>query len=152
MTKIRLGQNCKYMFCCETTMAISENPPTGCDAIERHWGWTERFSLEIWMTNAPINVTLVGGDCGQGGDLMPETIPLSGFWSCEATLGSGHLTLTDRSLGCLPFYRKIRLECEKLNGKWFTNLPQKCHIRYGLNPKKGRICVAWVWNREIGKW
>ena len=25
---------------------------------------------------------------------------------------------------------------------------QNCHIRYGLNPKKGRICVAWVWNRE----
>ena len=21
-------------------------------------------------------------------------------------------------------------------------------MRYGLNPKKGRICVAWVWNRE----
>ena len=34
----------------------------------------------------------------RGGDLMPETIPLSGFWSCEATPGSGHLTLTDRSL------------------------------------------------------
>ena len=45
-------------------------------------------------------------------------------------------------LGCLPFDRKIRLECEKHNGKGFTNLPQKCHIRYGLNPKKGRICVA----------
>ena len=28
-----------------------------------------------------------GGECGQGGDLMPETIPLSGFWSCEATRG-----------------------------------------------------------------
>ena len=23
-----------------------------------------------------------------------------------------------------------------------------CHIRYGLNPKEGRICVAWVWKRE----
>ena len=34
----------------------------------------------------------------RGGDLMPETIPLSGFWSCEAIPGSGHLTLTDRSL------------------------------------------------------
>ena len=45
-------------------------------------------------------------------------------------------------LGCLPFDRKIRLECEKHNGKGFTNLPQKCHICYGLNQKKGRICVA----------
>ena len=44
--------------------------------------------------------------------------------------------------GCLPFDRKIRLECEKHNGKRFTNLPQKCHIRYGLNPNKGRTCVA----------
>ena len=47
-----------------------------------------------------------------------------------------------RVVGCLPFDRKIRLECEKHNGKRFTNLQQKCHIRYGLNPKKGRICVA----------
>ena len=39
-----------------------------------------------------------GGVRARGGDLMPETIPLSGFWSCEATPGSGHLTLTDRSL------------------------------------------------------
>ena len=23
-----------------------------------------------------------------------------------------------------------------------SDLPQKCHIRYGLNPKKGRTCVA----------
>ena len=38
-----------------------------------------------------------GGVWARGGDLMPETIPLSGFWSCEATPGSGHLTLTDRS-------------------------------------------------------
>ena len=28
----------------------------------------------------------------RGGDLMPETIPMSGFRSCEATPGSGHLT------------------------------------------------------------
>ena len=44
--------------------------------------------------------------------------------------------------GCLPFDRKIRLGCRKHNGKRFTSLPQNCHIRYGLNPKKGRICVA----------
>ena len=49
---------------------------------------------------------------------------------------------------CLPFDRKIRLRCRKHNGKRFTSLPQNCHIRYGLNPKKGGICVAWVWNRE----
>ena len=39
----------------------------------------------------------------------------------------------------LPFERKIRLECRKHNGKRFTSLPQKCHIRYGLNPKKGEF-------------
>ena len=39
-----------------------------------------------------------GGVRARGGDLMPETIPLSGFGSCEATPGSGHLSLTDRSL------------------------------------------------------
>ena len=36
--------------------------------------------------------------CGQGGDLMPETIPLTGFSSCKATPRSGHLTLTGRNL------------------------------------------------------
>ena len=25
---------------------------------------------------------------------------------------------------------------------------QNCHISYGLDPKKGQICVAWVWNGE----
>ena len=37
---------------------------------------------------------------------------------------------------------------QKHNGKRFNSLPQNCHIRYSLNPKMGRICVAWVWNRE----
>ena len=50
--------------------------------------------------------------------------------------------------GCLPFDRKIRLGCPKHNRKRFISLPQKCHIRYGLNPKKGRVCVASVWSRE----
>ena len=50
--------------------------------------------------------------------------------------------------GCLPFDRKIWLGCRKQNGKRFTSLPQNCHIRYGLNPKKGWSCEAWVWNRE----
>ena len=53
-----------------------------------------------------------------------------------------------RGQGCIPFDRKIRLGCPKHNGKRFISLPQKCHISYGLNPKKGRICVAWVWGRE----
>ena len=44
--------------------------------------------------------------------------------------------------------RKIRLGFRKHNGKRFTSLPQNCHIRYGLNPKKGRISVEWVWNQE----
>ena len=39
-----------------------------------------------------------GGVRARGGDLMPETIPMSGFSSCEATQGSGQLTLTNRSL------------------------------------------------------
>ena len=50
--------------------------------------------------------------------------------------------------GCLPFDRKIRSGSRKHNGKRYTSLPQNCYIRYGLNPKKGQICVAWVWNRE----
>ena len=50
--------------------------------------------------------------------------------------------------GCLPFDRKIRLGCRKLNGKRFTSLPQNCLICYGLNPKRGEYtCVARVWNR-----
>ena len=44
--------------------------------------------------------------------------------------------------GCLPFDRKIRLGCWKHNGKQFASLLKNCHIRYGLNPKRGRICVA----------
>ena len=51
--------------------------------------------------------------------------------------------------GCLiPFERKIRSGSRKHNGKRYTSLPQNCYIRHGLNPKKGRICVAWVWNWE----
>ena len=46
-----------------------------------------------------------------------------------------------RNLGCLPFYRKIRLGCRKHNGKQFTSLPRKYHIRYGLNPKKGEFVL-----------
>ena len=38
--------------------------------------------------------------------------------------------------------------CRKHNGKRFSSLPRNCHIRYSLNPKMGRICVARVWNRE----
>ena len=40
---------------------------------------------------------------------------------------------------CLPFDRKNRLACRKHNGKRFTSLPYKYHIRYGLNPKKGEF-------------
>ena len=59
---------------------------------------------------------------------------------------------TEWDLGCLPFDRKVRLGCRKHNGKRFSSLPQYWNIRYGLNAKKGLICVEWVWNREIGKW
>ena len=62
----------------------------------------------------------------------------------------------DSILGCLPFDREIRLGCSKHNGKRFTSLPQNCHIRYGLNPKKGAyLCSVSLEprrNREIGKW
>ena len=47
-----------------------------------------------------------GGVRARGGDLMPETIPMSGFWSCKVTPGSGHLTLTDRSLVFLVSIQK----------------------------------------------
>ena len=46
------------------------------------------------------------------------------------------------SRGAYHFDRKIRLGCRMHNGKRFTSLPQNCHIRYGLNPKKGAICVV----------
>ena len=49
-----------------------------------------------------------GGVRARGGDLMPETIPLSGFWSCEAIPGSGHLTLTSRSLVSIQKRFQIR--------------------------------------------
>ena len=40
------------------------------------------------MTYAPINVNPVGGGVrARGGDLMPETIPLSGFWSAKRPRG-----------------------------------------------------------------
>ena len=59
----------------------------------------------------------------------------------------------DGILGCLPFDREIRLGCRKHNGKRFTSLPQNCHIRYGLNPKKGAyLCSVSLEprrNREI---
>ena len=53
--------------------------------------------------------------------------------------------------GCLPFDRKERLGCRKHNhlGKRFIRLPQKCHIRYGLNPKKGRIFVACLLDEKL---
>ena len=78
---------------------------------------SKHFSVFDWLWSsqppggpyAPINVNPVGGGGGvraRGGDLMPETIPMSGFWSCEATQGSGHLTLTDRSLVFLVSIQK----------------------------------------------
>ena len=45
----------------------------------------------------------------------------------------------------LTIWQKNLVGCRKHNDKRFTSLPQNCHIRYGLNPKKGRICVAWVY-------
>ena len=48
---------------------------------------------------APIDVNPKRGECGQGAGIWCLRLsPLSGFWSCEATPGWGHLTLTDRSL------------------------------------------------------
>ena len=63
------------------------------------------FTLSLYKQEVPKEQDVFirqgpkkGGVRARGGDFMPETIPLSGFWSCEATPGSGHLTLTDRSL------------------------------------------------------
>ena len=61
-----------------------------------------------------------GGVRARGGDLMPVTIPLSGFWSCEATPGSGHLTLTDRSLVSIQ---------KQLPGGRFSNVPVTLRAR-----------------------
>ena len=44
-----------------------------------------------------------------------------------------------RNLGCLPFARRIWLRCRKHNGNRLTSLLQNCHIRYGLNPRKGEF-------------
>ena len=69
---------------------------------------------------APINVNPVGGGggCGQGvGIWCLRLSPLSGFWSCEATPGSGHLTLTDRSLVFLVSIQK-RLPGPFLEAFW----------------------------------
>ena len=57
-----------------------------------------------------------------------------GFFTCDKNDTSNQ--------GCLPFDRKIRLGCRKHNGKRFTSLRKNCHIRFVLNPKEGRICVA----------
>ena len=55
------------------------------------------FSLAC--CDAPINVNPVKGECGQGVEIWCLRLsPTSGFWSCEATSGSGNLTLTNRSL------------------------------------------------------
>ena len=64
------------------------------------------------------------------------------------TPSSFNMKSMSKNLGCLPFNRKIRSGSWKHNGKRYTSLPQNCYMRYDLNPKKGRICVAWVWNRE----
>ena len=72
-----------------------------------------------------------------------DPYPLS-EWALNVTCPAGKSACP----GCLPFERKIRLGCQKHNGRRFTGLPQNCHIRYGLNSKKGRICEAWVWSRE----
>ena len=56
-------------------------------------------SLRERKLYAPININPVGDECGQGAGIWClRLFPLLGFWSCEATPGSGHLTLTDRSL------------------------------------------------------
>ena len=56
----------------------------------------------VFVRNTPINVNPVGGGGGgvraRGVDLMPETIPPVGLLIVRRNPGSGHLTLTDRSL------------------------------------------------------
>ena len=85
---------------------------------------------------APINLNPVEGGGGSAG-LMPETIPLSGFWSCEATPGSGHLTLTDRSLVSI----QKRLPSPSLEAFWKS----RCCMEKGMTPA-GVWYVAVFWN------
>ena len=49
----------------------------------------------------------------------------------------------------LTIWQKNLVGFQKHNGKGFTSLPQNFHIHYRLNPKKGRICVAWVWTEKL---
>ena len=88
------------------------------------------------MTQVVYHLPQIPGNSGW--DVNGKQFFGSSHWKIPRTNGNSEKVVP----GCLPFDRKIRLECEKHNGKGFTNLPQKCHIRYGLNPKKGRICVA----------
>ena len=79
--------------------------PVFCRSTERALGPFDRqLCLQNWVFegNAPINVNPVRGrgECGQGEGMG------SGFWSCEATPGSGHLTLIDRSLVFLVSIQK----------------------------------------------
>ena len=69
-----------------------------------------------------------GGVRARGEDLMPETIPLSGFWSCEATPGSGHLTLTDRSLVSI----QKRLPSPALEALWKSLLKKGMKFSFVL--------------------
>ena len=89
-------------------MAISENPPTGCDAIERHWGWTERFSLEIWMTNAPINVNPGGGggSAGKGRGFDAWDYPPVGLLIVRSDPGVGTFDFDRQKPGVLTILQK----------------------------------------------
>ena len=84
---------------------------------------------------------------------FPETTKL--MWqdrTANCSIKIGHEPRNNfqatKYLGYLPFDRKIRLGCEKHNGKRFFNLPPEMPHPLRFESKKRRICVAWVWNRE----
>ena len=80
--------------------------------------------------------------------LPNQTTRTPSSFNMKSMSKEGEKIESSENLGCLPFDRKIRSASRKHNYKRYTSLPQNCYIRYSLNPKKGRICVAWVWNQE----
>ena len=78
----------------------------------------------LFTHTAPINVNPVGGggECRQGAGIWClRLFPLSGFRSCEATPGPGHLTLTDGSLVSI----QKRLPSPSLEASWKSRCRRK---------------------------
>ena len=125
---------------------ITDNVSLGQNWQVKMLNYTQNSSRFKDGSNSMISVVYhlpqIPGNSGW--DVNDKRFFGSSHWKIPGTGGNSEKVVQ----GCLPFDRKSRLGCRKHSGKRFASLPQKCHIRYGLNPNKGRICVAWVWNRE----